>query len=144
MRYLILFVTIMLLISGCGLKRDNPLDPNGNSNIVIPGEVSGLSCSAFGSGSATRYVRMEWISNNAYNTDGYYVYRSLGYYNAYALIDTVMHVPNVATQSFIHSSANDASVSPGDYWYRISAFKRYNTGTLEGRYGTPAFVRINP
>jgi hypothetical protein len=87
-------------------------------------------------------VRLEWTSNNPYNTDGYYIYRSLGYYSAYATVDTLLHAGNTATQAYIHSSENDPSVSPGDYWYRISAYKRYSSGNLEGRLSAPTFVRV--
>jgi hypothetical protein len=141
MRYLLLaFVSLSLF--ACGVKRDNPLDPNGNNSIIVPGDVSGISANAFGSGAATRYVRLEWVSNNPYNTDGYYVYRSLGYYSAYAVVDTVLHAGGTALQSYVHSGENDPTVTPGDYWYRISAYKSYPSGNLEGRLSTPEFVRV--
>ncbi|HPI26480.1 MAG TPA: hypothetical protein PLO57_08465 [Candidatus Cloacimonadota bacterium] len=135
-------ILILLSLFACSLKRNNPLDPNANPDIIIPGEVSGIIASAFGSGYDTRYVRLEWVSNNPYNTDGYYVYRSLGYYSSYAVVDTVMHAVGSPTQSYVHSSASDPSVSPGDYWYRVSAFKSYPSGNLEGRNSVPVFVRI--
>ncbi len=133
---------LMLSLFACGVKRDNPLDPNNNSDIVVPGEVGGISANAYTGSGDTRYVRLEWISNNPYNTDGYYVYRSLGYYSSYAMIDTVMHATGLPQQSYIHSSENDPSVSPGDYWYKVSAFKSYPSGDLEGRLSAPFFVRV--
>lgn len=141
MRYLAILMLALSLFA-CGLKRDNPLDPNGDAEIIVPGEVGGISASAYGSGSSVRYVRLDWTSNNLYNTDGYYVYRSLGYYSAYAVVDTLLHATSTITQSYTHSSANDPSVSPGDYWYRISAYKSYPAGNLEGRLSTPVFVRV--
>ncbi len=135
-------ILILLSLFACSLKRNNPLDPHSNPDIEIPGEVSGIIATAFGTGSDTRYVNLEWGSNNPYNTDGYYVYRSLGYYSAYAVVDTVMHATGSPIQSYVHSSANDSSVSPGDYWYRVSAFKSYPSGNLEGRNSVPVFVRI--
>ena len=142
MKKLALFLLLPLLFS-CSLKRDNPLDPLGNPDIVIPGDVGGLAATAFGSGTLPRYVYLEWKSNNQYNTDGYYVYRSLGYYNKYAIVDTVLHATGELRQNYTHSSENDLSVAPGDYWYRVSAFKRYSGGTLEGRPCNPEFVRIS-
>jgi len=136
-------ILILFSLFACSLKRNNPLDPNGNPDIIVPGEVSGITANAFGTGSDTRYVRLEWVSNNPYNTDGYYIYRSLGYYSAYAVVDTVMHAAGSPIQSYVHSSASDPSVSPGDYWYRVSAFKSYPAGDLEGRNSTPVFVRIS-
>ncbi|KAF5040126.1 hypothetical protein DSECCO2_536720 [anaerobic digester metagenome] len=135
-------ILILLSLFACSMKRNNPLDPHSNPDIIIPGEVSGIIATAHGTGSDTRYVNLEWGSNNPYNTDGYYVYRSLGYYSAYAVVDTVMHATGSPIQSYVHSSANDPSVSPGDYWYRVSAFKSYPSGNLEGRNSVPVFVRI--
>jgi hypothetical protein len=140
-RFIILLFGLLLVLAGCGIKRDNPLDPQAN-DLTIPGDVSGLQATAFGSGSSTRYVVFRWNSNNANDTDGYYLYRSLGYYSAFALVDTVLHIPGVSLQQYTHSSANDPTVAPGDYWYKISAFKNYSAGRLEGRLGTPLFVRI--
>jgi hypothetical protein len=142
MKYVILILVALNLVA-CGVKRDNPLDPNSHSEIVVPGDVAGLAGEAFGSGSNPRYVRLEWNSNNLYNTDGYYVYRSLGYNNAYAVIDTVLHATGTTIQTYIHSSENDNSVSPGDFWYKVSAYKSYSGGNLEGRMSMPVFVRVS-
>ncbi|MDI3504240.1 MAG: hypothetical protein PWP64_1176 [Candidatus Cloacimonadota bacterium] len=138
-RYTILLIALALL-SACGIKRDNPLDPTYNSSIVKPGDVGGLQHTVLGT--TTPYVILEWISNNNYNTDGYYVYRSLGYNSFYAVVDTVLHVEGTPLQSYTHSSANDPSVAPGDYWYRVSAYKDYEEGRLEGRLSDKHFVRI--
>lgn len=142
-RKLIPIILITLALSACGIKRDNPLDPYHNKDIIVPGDVTGLQSTVLGSGSSTPYIIFEWNSNNAYNTDGYYVYRSLGYFSAYAVVDTVMHVPGEPLQSFVHSSANDGSVGPGDFWYRVSAYKEFASGRLEGRPSSPHFVRIS-
>jgi hypothetical protein len=137
----ILLALLMVSFFACGIKRDNPLDPHANSDIVIPGDVSNLQYNVEASG-ATRAIRLTWNSNNDNDTDGYYVYRSLGYYNAYAVVDSTLHVPDSGFQQFTHSSANDPSVAPGVYWYRISAYKNYAAGKLEGRPSTPLIVRI--
>lgn len=133
----------ILVISACDLKRNNPLDPQSHLDISEPGTVSGLNCSSQGMGNEPRAVILTWNNNEPYDTDGYYVYRSLGYYNSYALIDTVYHAPNVQYQSYTHSSVNDPSVRTGDYWYRVSAFKRYPAGALEGRPCDPKHARVN-
>ena len=141
MRKFALLLILPLLLS-CSLRRDNPLDPLGNPDVVIPGDISGLNVTSFGSNTASPYVDLEWDSNSTYNTDGYYVYRSLGYYNKYAIVATVDHATGGGRQSYTHSSENDGSVAPGDYWYAIAAFKSYSGGTLEGRMSAPKFVRI--
>jgi len=141
-RYLPMLLALMLF-SACGIKRDNPLDPYSNSDIIVPRDVTGLQSTVMGTGTSTPYVLLEWNSNNPYNTDGYFVYRSLGYYSAYAMVDTVLHIDNQTLQSYTHSSANDPTVAPGDYWYRVSAYKDFAAGRLEGRPSTPHFVRIS-
>lgn len=140
-RFILLLLVVLLVLAGCGIKRDNPLDPHSN-DLIIPSDVSGLQATTFGSGSSTRYIHFRWNNNNINDTDGYYLYRSLGYYSAYAVVDTILHIPGVDLQQYTHSSANDPTVAPGDYWYRISAYKGYPAGRLEGRLSTPLFVRI--
>lgn len=141
-RKLIPIILIALALGACGIKRDNPLDPYENNSIIVPGDVTGLQHTVLGSGSPTPYILFEWNSNNAYNTDGYYIYRSLGYFSAYAIVDTVLHVANEPLQRYIHSSDNDPTVRPGDFWYRVSAYKEYPAGRLEGRLCPAHFVRI--
>jgi hypothetical protein len=137
----ILALPIVFVLTACGIKRDNPLDPNYSSDIVVPVQVTGLQDQVVLG--TTPYVILSWNSNAPFNTDGYFVYRSLGYNSAYAVVDTVWHVDNEPRQSFTHSAANDHTVAPGDYYYRVSAFKDFPAGRLEGRQSTPKFVRIS-
>ena len=141
--YIILPLIVSFLLAGCGIKRDNPLDPH-SSSILEPAYVTGLTLLSQGSGSDTRIINITWNSNSAANTDGYFVNRSMGYNNAYAIIDTVWHVDQVPVQSYIHSSANDPSVAPSEYWYKVSAFKDYPAGRLEGRRSEPKPVIVRP
>lgn len=141
MKKILFLLVVSFLILGCGIKRDNPLDPHAN-NLAIPGDVSGFQYTAFSSGTSTRYVEFYWNGNNPNDTDGYYIYRSLGYYNAYALVGSVSHVQGESTQQFTHSSADDNTVVAGLYYYRISAYKEYPAGKLEGRLSTPIPVRV--
>ncbi|HNQ43073.1 MAG TPA: hypothetical protein PKI59_01520 [Candidatus Cloacimonadota bacterium] len=140
--YFILILVIAIVFSACGLKRSNPLDPGANPGIEIPGTPAGLGYTTSGAGADVKFVNLTWDSNSSINTDGYYVYRSLGYFNTFAVVDTVLHIPGAPTQSYVHSSENDPSVMRGDYWYRVSAFKIYQGGRLEGRYSEPLFVRL--
>ncbi len=140
-RYITIIIALLIL-NACGIKRDNPLDPYTDSDIIVPGDVTGLQSTVLGTGTVTPYVKLVWNSNNPYNTDGYIVYRSLGYYSAYAVIDTLLHVGGESVQNYVHSAANDPTVTPGDYWYRVSAYKDYSGGRLEGRPSTQHFVRI--
>jgi LysM repeat protein len=136
---LIILGTVLLItltVSSCGLKRSNPLDPLGNSGVVTPDPVVGITYSTSAANQNPRSVTLRWTANSPSNTSGYYVYRGLGYFSAFALIDSVQ------VNEYIHSSASDITVQPGDYYYRISAYKGYPAGNLEGRKSEPIFVRI--
>lgn len=134
---LILFLIIILLtVTSCGLRRSNPLDPLGNPDVIIPDPVVGITVNTSATNQVPRTVTLRWTANSPSNTSGYYIYRALGYFASYALIDSI------GVNSYIHSSANDPSVMPGDYYYRISAYKGYPGGNLEGRKSEPQFVRV--
>ncbi len=132
----------LLLLAACSLKRNNPLDPIGNPNIIVPDQVSGVQCFASPGGAENKYVEVRWSANPALNTDGYYVYRGLAYYSEYAAVDTV------TTNICNHGSEPWHSVLPGDYWYKVSAFRDVfdqegnYLGKLEGRHSEPRFIRV--
>jgi hypothetical protein len=128
--------SLCLVLASCGLKRSNPLDPTGNIGIVVPETVSNVACSPSPAGAANKYVNVSWNPNSLYSTDGYYVYRGLAYNSAYSVVDTVF------TNSCSHGSKPWHMVTPGDYYYKVSAFKVYSAGRLEGRLSQPAFVRV--
>ena len=133
-KILLLTVCLAFLLSACGLKRSNPLDPNGNPGIITPSPVSGLYIVRVSSaGAANKFVELGWEANSSTNTDGYYIYRGLSYNSAYARIDTVYSV-----NTYSHST----NVFPGDYYYSVSAFKNYNGSVLEGRISSRLFVRV--
>ena len=138
---LILAALVLLLTAAC-LKHSNPLDPYDNPDIIVPDQVSGVQCFASQAGSANKYVEVRWIANPALNTDGYYIFRGLAYNSDYAVVDTV------ATNFCNHGSEAWHSVLPGDYWYKVSAFRDVYDGNgnflgkLEGRRSEPRFIRV--
>lgn len=131
-----LVLILALLQSSCGLKRSNPLDPFGNPNVVTPDPVIGITYSTTSANQNPRTVTLRWTANSPTNTSGYYIYRGMGYFSAFALIDSVN------TNEFNHSSSIDATVLPGQYYYRISAYKGYPGGNLEGRKSEPLYIRV--
>ena len=137
-----LFVKIMLILltvflDSCSLKRSNPLDPNGNEDIIVPEPVTGITYTTSSQNQIPCWVKITWTANNENNTDGYCIYRGMGYYSSYTLVG------DVTTNEFMHSSADDPSVQPKiDYYYRISAYKICPEGKLEGRRSEPYWVRI--
>ncbi|HOZ00602.1 MAG TPA: hypothetical protein PLG20_02210 [Candidatus Syntrophosphaera sp.] len=133
-RSIALLLIITLLLASCGLKRTNPLDPIGNTEIQTPQTVSNLIIYGVSpAGADNKYVDLRWDANSSLTTDGYFVYRGLGYSASYAVVDTVF------TNSCYHGSEPWHQVLPGIYWYKVSAFKDiYNDeglylGRLEGR-----------
>ncbi len=139
-RSAILFlILVLVLLSACGLRRKNPIDPYGNSDILVPDVVINLTGSVQSSpGSTNKLVNFNWTANNPFSTDGYYLYRSMSFNSSYARIDTV------TVNSCIHGSKPWHSVTPGDYWYKVSAWKSYNDRRLEGPYSDRIFIRVNP
>ncbi len=133
-----------LLLSACGLRRSNPLDPIGNPNLDVPEVVSNVQCSPSPPGAANKYVTVTWEPNSNRTTDGYYVYRGLAYNSAYAVVDTVE--TNIGTCT--HGSDPWHNVYPGQYWSKVSAFKDcYRStgeflGRLEGRLSQPRWVEV--
>lgn len=134
-----LLALLALLALGC-LKRNNPLDPAGNSNITAPELVSGVNCTPSNTGAANKYVTITWIENSNQTTDGYYIYRSLSYNSTYARVGTV----ETNTGSFVHNT----DIRPGQYWYKVSGYKRWidngsDSGILEGRLSSARPVTVN-
>jgi len=130
------FTVLLLLTSACGLKRNNPLDPNADPTIILPELISNLQVFPSPPGAASKYVDLIWQANPSYSTAGYYVYRGLGFYSSFAVVDTVF------TNRASHGSKPWHTVVPGEYYYKISAFKEYPGGRLEGRPCLPVWVRI--
>ncbi len=145
MRYILIPMLALAIVSGsCGLKRKNPLDPVADPDIIVPDMVSEVSTAASPAGASNKYVIITWRSNSPITTSGYYVYRGLGYYSQYTVVDTVM-VPNNpgTTTSCTHGAKPWHLVFPGEYYYKVSAFKEYPPhGRLEGRQSQPAWVRV--
>ncbi|MCB5235132.1 MAG: hypothetical protein LHW60_07835 [Candidatus Cloacimonetes bacterium] len=138
----ILSLIFIILLSSCGMRRDNPLDPMGDHGVTIPGDVTGLNASVVTNIYGAYVVRLVW--NSAQHVDGYYIYRSLGYNNQYQKVGEMIHVSGETLQDFFHSSQTDETVRPGEYWYRVASYKAYGPNILVGRYSSPVFIRIQP
>ena len=137
--YLLILILLLGLLSACGLRRKNPIDPYGNSEILVPDVVINFEGIVQGTpGSTDKLVNFTWTANNAFSTDGYYLYRSMSYNSSYARIDTV------TTNLCSHGAKPWHNVTPGEYWYRVSAWKNYNDRRLEGPYSDRIHIRVNP
>ncbi|PKN74278.1 MAG: hypothetical protein CVU49_08635 [Candidatus Cloacimonetes bacterium HGW-Cloacimonetes-2] len=136
-KLILILIPIMLLLGSCGLRRTNPLDPFGDNNVVVPDPVTNITFFIQG-GQGYKTVSFSWTANSGFNTDGYYLYRGLAYNSSFAVVDTV------TTNSCVHGSDPWHVVLPGDYYYKISAWKTYGDRRLEGPISSHVFVRINP
>ncbi len=142
MKIKLLILALVLLFTGACLEHNNPLDPYNNPDIIVPDQVSGVQCFSSPVGAINKYVEVRWNANPPLNTDGYYVYRGLAYNSDYAVVDTV------ATNICNHGSEPWHLVMPGDYWYKVSAFRNVTVigeaepRKLEGRRSEPRFIRV--
>lgn len=134
-KYLYLSLTMMLLVllsASCSLKRSNPLEP-----YDAPPRVTGLSAVGSGPGVQSKYVQLTWARNNIY-TDGYYVYMGLAYNSAYKLEAIVGNVPTGTTVTTVITIE-----APGFYYFKVSAYKEYPPGRLEGPLSEWALARVD-
>jgi hypothetical protein len=125
------------LVTSCELKRSNPLDPNNNQEITAPPQVTGLTASGSGAGVLNKYVQLTW-TKNIINTDGYYIYMGLAYNSAYAKIDTL--VGNLSTSN--NMTRIIPISTPGFYYFKVSAYKSYPAGNLEGTLSEWAIANV--
>jgi hypothetical protein len=130
---MVALILLLLLVYSCGLKRNNPLD-----NVTPPPRVTGLSAEGSGPGVENKYVELTWTKNPAATTDGYYVYRGLAYNAEYARVDTV---GNVAPEAVVTRIV--PIESPGFYYFKVSAYKQYPAGKLEGSWSEWAIARVD-
>ncbi|NLO11260.1 MAG: hypothetical protein GX122_02435 [Candidatus Cloacimonetes bacterium] len=131
-----ILISIVIIVGSCGLKRKNPLDPLSNPTIEVPKTIADLTVYTSSAGSTNKYVELHWTANHINNTDGYFIYRSLQYYGTYTKVDTTF------TNNANHGSKPWHNVRSGEYWYKVSAFKDYNSGRLEGYACQPRWVSI--
>lgn len=134
---IVLFLLLFFSIS-CELKRNNPLDPESGPGITAPPKVTGLEATGSGPGVVSKYVELEWTKNDIGNTDGYYIYRGLAYNAAYARIDTVGNVSPGTTMTRIVPIT-----APGFYYFKVSAFKNFPAGRLEGPLSEWVIARVD-
>ncbi len=133
-------ILLLLFSSACELKRSNPLDPNGNPEVIAPPHVVGLTASASSAGVSNRYVRLTWTKNLT-NTDGYYIYMGLAYNSEYIRIGTQLSPP--VTDTLLTVTWIKYNMTPGDYYFKVSAYKSYGAaGTLEGPLSPWEYVRV--
>jgi hypothetical protein len=150
----LVFLAIILIVSGCDLKRTNPLDPEQNIDIVAPPQIiwdAVRPATASPANAVSKYVELKWNKSQA-NTTGYYLYMSMAYNSAYARVRVNPFDPasplvvignetgDPTAQTITHTQSY---MVPGDYYFKVSAFKDYgNDGILEGPLSDWTYVRV--
>lgn len=144
MKYIILpMLCLAVLLGACGLKRSNPLDPAAHEDLQVPEKVINIGYIISPSGITLKTVSFNWTPNNQQSTDGYYLYRSMGYNSEFARVDTVLTNQASSDQiTCIHGDEPWETVMPGDYYYKVSGWKTYDDRRLEGPISDRVFVRV--
>lgn len=135
---LLLTLLIILAANSCELKRTNPLDPASHPEIEAPPRVTGLFAVGSGPGVESKYVELKWSIIPINQADGYYIYRGLAYNSAYAKIDEVGNVSTGTTITRVIPIE-----APGFYYFKVSAYKNYPDGKLEGPLSEWAIARVD-
>ncbi len=117
MKKIWLFLAVVaIVILSCDLERSNPLDPDNNGNIDVPSEIKIENITASGSGSASKWVEIEW--NKSEDAAYYKVYRALDYNGTYSDLYPD-GIPN--TSDSTSYTYRDNNVYSGNYyWYRLA------------------------
>jgi hypothetical protein len=157
-KYLLLTLAMMIVLIGCTLKRSNPLDPNSH-DIYIPGEITNIVITHSAAHTDNHWVQLKWDKLSAENADGYHVYRGQSYNGTCQRLDgtqgypLINNLPN-PTDSLPHpviwidpaQSVNTPNgIVPGDYYYKVSAYRRLNPNSqlvLEGHISSWVYTRV--
>ena len=132
LKFVIFIVLIMVFILSC-IKRDNPLDPSVNNDIIVPAQVNNFDAQAL----SPTVVKLTWDKNTG--VSGYYIYRSMSINGDYIRVDN-NRLNDENYEEFLDE--NPTFVSNTFYWYKISAYKTYNGKNLEGYRSDPIYVYI--
>ncbi|OQY40176.1 MAG: hypothetical protein B6226_00435 [Candidatus Cloacimonetes bacterium 4572_65] len=120
---ILVLLILALVLTSCGLDRSNPLDPE-NNGINPPEKVREIEVISSGQGVVNKWIRISWDPLEDSEADGYYVYRSRSYDGTYQRINVI--------ESFAVEFYNDRNnISPGAYFYRMSAFKYVIPGSQD-------------
>jgi hypothetical protein len=105
---------------------------------LIPSKVSDLTATGSGAGADIKKIILQWRKNTS-NTSGYYIYLGLAYNSAYAVVDTF--AGNLSGTEFINTSIDVPS--SGYYYVKVSAYKIYPAGNLEGQLSEWAIAHVD-
>jgi len=123
--FLVIIISILTL-QFCSLERNNPLDPSGNSDIIVPNEIINISLEVSPRNISPRWIKISWRKDDL--VDGYYLYRSMSQHSYF------MRIAKIENNQINEYVDKDGVLSGREYWYRISAYIDYGEqGILEGK-----------
>jgi hypothetical protein len=158
-QYILIIVVVILFVVGCTLKRSNPLDPNAHT-LTIPQDITHLVITHSPAHTDNHWAQLSWDKLPTENADGYHIYRGQSYNGTYQRLDgtpgypLVINPPNPTDSLSNHymiwiDGAQSASIPngivPGDYYYKVSAYKRQGTSDstiLEGHLSPWVYTRV--
>lgn len=132
-KIIVLLVLLIIFSFGC-MKRNNPLDPYGHSNVSVPQKISDFE----GNSLSSVAVELTWTPSPGAN--GYYIYRSMSMNGNYDRVDNE-ELNSGGFESFIDH--DDTFIARTYYWYKISAYVSVGDGKLEGYRSEPIYVYIS-
>lgn len=141
-KQIIILTILFVLMMGCTLKRTNPLDPT-THNINVPDDISNILITHSPAHASNYWVHLEWDKLATENTSGYYIYRGQSYNGTYQRIQDVVNLPNTIGTP-VPMTCDDTEVVPGDYFYKISAYKIQPGSALrlEGHISPYVYTRV--
>ncbi len=137
MRYkeFVIALVLSFVLFSCSLERSNPVDPQNNTDVTVPGEISDINLNPSTSSSVVKFMEIEW--NSIPNIDGYYLYKARTYDGEYVRVDT----DGIAPSDSLYYKDTDVQANE-IYYYRISAFVNVEEFVLEGRRSIPRGEKV--
>ncbi len=138
MKKLIMLLIVCTLFIACSLKEDNPLHNKKAPSVIISDNWSVTQRSGV--------LVVSWNPLDMMDCDGYYIYRSLSHSGQYVrLIDNPTNVngPGIPNSAVEELEFEDHDVISGIYYYyKISGYRIYSEGVLEGSISEPKSGRM--
>ncbi len=139
MKMFIFILILGLLITSCALKEDNPLHHKKAPSLINSGNWSVTQRSGV--------LLVSWNPLDIEGCDGYYIYRSLSHSGQYIrLVDNPENEsgPGIPNSPVEELEFEDHDIISGIYYYyKISGYKKYNEGVLEGQISEPKSGKMN-
>ena len=136
--YSIIILLAAVFLISCSLERSNPVDPENNSDVIVPGEIADLDLTPSTSSSTVKYMDLTW--SRVSSIDGYYIYKATTYDGEYIRADNGGEngVPPADSLYFRDTEVQEDET----YYYSVSAYTRVDEFILEGKRSIPRGAKV--